>query len=287
MSAERYTCRPITLADRAAVETIRAAAGHTLSAYAFSSLFLWQEGLGLSLCLGRDAFFVRARSQGENAWFFPCGSEAASVEFLQTMLATQNFTLRNLRAEDVAFLAARFPDRFLFQETRSDAEYLYLRQEQVMLTGKAFKNLRGKVHRAQNRSRWETLELTAEMAEAAKTVVQAWRARRGAPGDLEAAMTALNNWETLGMSGVLLRDETGFQAVAAGAMIASDVFDLHVTKTLRPGLEGYLKWELYQRLPETVVWINQEDDMDIPGLRTTKTEAVPTKLVPLWKGTAL
>ena len=107
-------CRPVRIEDRPQIEEIRARAGHTLSAHAFTSLYLWQKAMKLSVCLENDAFFVRFLQRGDNAWFYPCGSEEAQARFLQAGLQTPEFSLHYVRREDVAFIQSLFPGRFRF-----------------------------------------------------------------------------------------------------------------------------------------------------------------------------
>ena len=284
LSNQEYCCHPVQLADQRAVEAIRARVGHTLSAHAFVSLFLWQEPMGLSLCLGSDAFFVRIRERGDNAWFFPCGSREETLDFIRHFIHTPDFCLFYLRQEDVDFLEEYFPGQFSFTPTRGDSEYLYDRYAQLELRGRTYKNLRAKIRRARDRYKWQVHSLGADTYALAAHVARLWQARRDGPGDLNVALLALRNFEALGLTGVILESDEGPQAVAFGSLIAPDTFDLHVTKTLLPGLDSYLKWELYQRLPPQVNRINQEEDLDLPGLRTNKQEAVPLEIVPLWKG---
>ena len=97
LDCTQWQCRPVQLEDRSAVEAIRARAGHQISAHAFTSLFLWQKVMGLSICLREDAFFVRFEQRGENAWFYPCGSEEEQVRFLQWGLKTPDFSLHYMR----------------------------------------------------------------------------------------------------------------------------------------------------------------------------------------------
>ena len=73
------------------------------------------------------------------------------------------------------------------------------------------------------------------------------------------------------------------RATAYGSCITNDVFDLHVAKTVMHNIDSYLKWELYSHLPETVRVVNLEEDLNLPGLRTSKLESLP-ELIPLWKG---
>ncbi len=284
MTASDYSCRKIRFVDREAVEAIRLKESHVLSSHAFVSLFLWQESMDLSLCLRKDAFFVRTGVRGENAWLFPCGSREQKLNFLNVMAATPGFSLHYIREEDMNFVEELMPGRFHFMETRGDAEYVYHRAAQVDMPGRTYKNLRAKVHRARDRHNWRISTLEAASLQEVTQVIYTWRNHHGSKGDADVALLAIRQHLELDLQGIVLQDETGVQAVALGSVIAPGVFDLHVTKTLLPGLDGYLKWELYQRLPSTVEWIDQEEDLDLPGLRANKLESQPDRLIPLWKG---
>lgn len=277
-------CRPVILGDRPAMEEIRAQAGHTLSAHAFVSLFLWQGRMNLSVCLEKDAFFVRFGKRGKNAWFYPCGSREAQARFLQAGLDCPDFSLHYIRQEDLDFVQNQFPGRFRFEEARGDWEYICDRQNQEALPGKPFRNLRAKVRKAQKRFDWSVIPMDPSHRSEAEQVVRMWEAGREADGDGDVVMTGMDFFEELGLRGILLSDQEGPKAMAFGSVIAPGIFDLHATKTLVPRIDSYLKWELYRHLPPEVLWINQEEDLDIPGLRTNKEESVPDHLIPLWKG---
>ena len=277
-------CHPIRLEDRPAIDTIRAEAGHTLSAHAFSSLYLWQRGMRLSVCIQDGAFFVRFGLRGEHAWFYPCGSEGAQMEFLRAGLCTPGFSMHYVRRRDMEFVQAHFPGRFRFQEARGDWEYICSRPRQEALPGKSFRNLRAKIHKAKKRYDWVVTPLRPAHREVVRQVVQMWQIGRETMGDSDVIMTGMDVFEELGFQGVLLSDAGDPKAFAFGSVIAPGVFDLHATKTLAPHIDSYLKWELYRRLPSEVLWINQEEDLDIPGLRVNKEESVPDHMVPLWKG---
>lgn len=274
-------CRPVRLEDRPMIDAIRARAGHTISAHAFTSLYLWQKAMQLSLCLEDDAFFVRFAQRGENAWFYPCGSEKAQVEFLQAGLQTPGFSLHYVRREDLTFIQAHFPGRFRFEESRGDFEYICNRAEQVELPGGKFRKLRSKVNRGKNSCAWNVVKICRENLPACRSVVENW-AYNGI-SDREVALFSLEHFEELDMAGIILESEEGPQATAYGSYIAEDIFDLHVAKTVMHNIDSYLKWSLYSCLPETVQWINLEEDLNISGLRTSKLESVP-ELIPLWKG---
>ena len=284
LDCTQWQCRPVQLEDRSAVEAIRARAGHQISAHAFTSLFLWQKVMGLSICLREDAFFVRFEQRGENAWFYPCGSEEEQVRFLRWGLKTPDFSLHYMRQEDVEFVQEHFPGKFRFEEARGDSEYICDRQAQVEMPGGTYRNLRAKVRKARERHNWQIQRISTENLEAAKKVVHDWEKLREKTGDGDAALIGLEKFEELGLQGIMMGTEVGPQAIAYGAVIAPDVFDFHVEKTLMPSIVNYVKWELYQRLPDQIRWINLEEDLNLPGLKNNKLQAVPAAIVPLWKG---
>lgn len=284
LDCTQWQCRPVQLEDRSAVEAIRARAGHQISAHAFTSLFLWQKVMGLSICLREDAFFVRFEQRGENAWFYPCGSEEEQVRFLRWGLKTPDFSLHYIRQEDVEFVQEHFPGKFRFEEARGDSEYICDRQAQVEMPGGTYRNLRAKVRKARERHNWQIQRISTENLEAAKKVVHDWEKLREKTGDGDAALIGLEKFEELGLQGIMMGTEAGPQAIAYGAVIAPDVFDFHVEKTLMPSIVNYVKWELYQRLPDQIRWINLEEDLNLPGLKNNKLQAVPAAIVPLWKG---
>lgn len=277
-------CRPVQLEDRPFIGRIRAEVGHTLSAHAFVSLFLWQSQMKLSICLEKDAFFVKFGQRGENAWFYPCGSREAQIRFLQAGLERPEFSLHYVRQEDCDFLQREFPGRFRFEEARGDWEYICNRENQVELPGKPFRNLRAKVRKGEKRADWVVTPLDSGHREEVKQIVQLWEKGRETEGDGAVVMAGMDCFHELDLQGILLSDEEGPKAMAFGSVIAPGIFDLHATKTLLPRIDSYLKWELYQMLPSDIHWINQEEDLDIPGLRINKEESAPDHMTPLWKG---
>ena len=274
-------CRPVRIEDRPQIEEIRARAGHTLSAQAFTSLYLWQKAMKLSVCLENDAFFVRFLQRGDNAWFYPCGSEEAQARFLQAGLQTPEFSLHYVRREDVAFIQSLFPGRFRFEEARGDFEYICDRAAQVEMQGAKFRKLRSKVNRGKHCCNWNVVRICKENLPACRTIIQHWE--HSGISDREVALFSLEHFEELNMMGIILETAEGPQATAYGSCITNDVFDLHVAKTVMHNIDSYLKWELYSHLPETVRVVNLEEDLNLPGLRTSKLESLP-ELIPLWKG---
>ena len=84
---------PITWEKREPIQRLRRQYGHQAASHAFQSLYLWEKDMGLSVELETDIFAVKTLQRGENAWFFPCGSPQAKIDFLKRHLEEDDFLL--------------------------------------------------------------------------------------------------------------------------------------------------------------------------------------------------
>lgn len=287
MSGNNEVFKPITIEYRDKIESIRKSCRHFLSSHAFSSLYLWKDKMKLSICLKEELFCVKRGSEGENSYFFPCGSDEAKLEFLSSILGQEKLSFCYIQKEEKEFLEKHFPGIFEFECAREDWEYIYDREEQVKLNGGSFKHLRAKVHKGSNTRNWTVARLGRDTLSAAFEVTCRWEEEvkhNGESADIKAAVNALDYFEALNMSGVLLSENTVPYAFAMGSFITGDTFDLHISKTLESDIDCYLKWELYKQLPDNILYINREEDLGIEGLRIHKTEMKPVRYNELWKG---
>jgi hypothetical protein len=155
------------------------------------------------------------------------------------------------------------------------------------LSGSSFKHLRSKIHKGENAHSWTVIKLTKENADAAAEVTRRWNEEvihNGESTDVIATMNALDKFEELHLSGIILKDGETPLAFAMGTSITDDTYDLHISKTIESDIDCYLKWELYKQLPDEIHYINREEDLGIEGLRIHKTEMRPVRFNELWKG---
>lgn len=88
----------------------------------------------------------------------------------------------------------------------------------------------------------------------------------------------------LAITGILMLVDGKPFGVAAGYMLSDDTCDLFLAKeSERDPVLGYcLRRELMRSLPDSVRYINLEDDLDIEGLRTMKKQMVPKQMNDMW-----
>lgn len=277
----------IELCHKMKIEQIRKQYGHILSSHAFSSVYLWKDKMRLKLFLTENLFCIKREDRFQNQYFFPCGEEKEKIRLIQALIREGSVAFQYIRNEDKAFLEKHFPGRFEFSSAREDWEYIYDKREQIELSSPGYKHLRSKVHHGKNEYQWKTLKLTKDNLTFAYEVVHNWNHRSEDSrtyADIQATLTALDHYEELGLSGIILMAEQKSLAVALGTAITEDTFDLHISKTLVGNIDSYLKWELFRSLPDEIAYINREEDLGIEGLRCNKTQMKPIRFNELWKG---
>ncbi|MDO5408540.1 MAG: phosphatidylglycerol lysyltransferase domain-containing protein [Eubacteriales bacterium] len=284
----------ISLEQKERVDALRIQYGHKSSSHAFTSLYVWQDEMGLELQLEQDMFAVKSRLHGTNSWFFPCGAGRAKEIFLAAHLEEPDFTLHYVREEDVQFAEHAFPGRFQFTEQEEDSEYLYDRDEQQQMRGRRFEKLRNSWHRARRDHQLEVVSLDEALIPSAAAITAEWKKTHFQPGvlgirDEEASMRLLRHWNQLDVQGILLYVDGEPYALTAGYLLSDDTFDLCMAKQkeMGTGISVYARWALYQTLPEHVRIINAEEDLGMEGLRMMKHCMQPTGMIRMFCGKVL
>uniref|UniRef100_UPI004025340D phosphatidylglycerol lysyltransferase domain-containing protein n=1 Tax=Candidatus Scatomorpha intestinigallinarum TaxID=2840923 RepID=UPI004025340D len=272
-------------------ESLRRREGHALSAHSIPSIRLWQGPRRLELRLGGDYYTVRAEKSGENVWFFPCGSEEGKLRFLSEHASEPDLILRYLRAEDAAWLEARFPGKFSLLRRPGDDEYLYLRGRHVAMEGGRFRHLRQRLSKIQRELAPRTELLGEQNTTDARRVLDAWASAHPAWGadDRLVTLEALERREELGLHGVIVYLDGRPAAFMMGFPLTRDTFDAAVGKWAADvqGLTYYVLRELMLSLPESYEWFNLEEDLGLPGLREMKRHFLPDGKNELWEARRL
>lgn len=287
ISFQSISFESIDLRHKIKIDQIRTQYGHILSSHAFSSVYLWREKMRLKLFLTENLFCIKREDRFHNQYFFPCGEDEEKILFIHALIREGSVLFQYIRNEDKAFLEKNFPGQFEFCSAREDWEYIYDKREQIELSSPGFKHLRSKVHHGEREYQWTTLKLAEDNLTFAYEVVNNWNHRsedNRTYADIQATLTALDHYDELGLSGIVLIADQKPLAVALGAAITEDTFDLHISKTLVGNIDSYLKWELFRSLPDEITYINREEDLGIEGLRCNKSEMRPVSFNELWKG---
>lgn len=285
MILQKITCK-----EKEKIEYLRKVYGHELAVHAFSSLYLWQEQLGLSLYMGERMYCVKSVWHGSNAWYFPCGEESEVRNFINAHRREKKFKLVCLRRKDVLWMQKKYPDEWNYIPDEMEDEYIYSIREHLELKGKAYANMRTQVHRVEREYKSETHAIDSLNEEDAVSIIRKWRRRKGQLlegflSDDQVNENLIRMRRELSGEGVIVYLDGRPVSVVAGVPLSKDTFDIIVAKSTEnlQGVSYYAKREFMKKIQDRFQYINLEDDMGIPGLRKMKKAMRPVRKNRLWE----
>ena len=291
LDGTKWKCRPVQLEDRPAIEAIRARAGHTLSAHAFPSLYLWQQEMGLSLHVEDEFFAVKIDSRGSNAWFFPCGDEEKICQFIRHGMDTAHFSLCYLRPSDVQWLTDHFPGRWEVRREEESDEYICKISDYLAMEGSKYSEVRKKIRHLEREYRVKVQPISDATIGDAYSVLNRWRevthhASDGNVEDRVVSETALRERSELNIFGSILYLDEKPVAMYAGFPIDAVTMDIVVGKCV-PDAPNYTVYfamrEFLRQNQGGFLYCNLEEDLGIPGIRMVKRKMRPMAVNEIWE----
>ena len=176
------------------------------------------------------------------------------------------------------------PGSFTYSVDRAKADYLYLREKLVALSGKKLQPKRNHISKFKRTyPNYEYRPLTADLVSECIRLSEEWchandcREQRAMQAEQQMIRYALNHLEALQIVGGTLFVEDKMVAFTFGARINAEAFDVCVEKadTRFEGAYAMINNEFVSRLPEDIVYINREEDLGLEGLRKAKLSYYP------------
>lgn len=284
--------KPVELGDRAAIERRTVPSGLTNCDLAFANMYCWQESYRSEWCEVDGLLVIRFRIDGGEriGYMQPVGTGDFTriLPLLEADAAAHDQPLRLIGLTDEA--AAALPDdgRFVRYADRDFADYLYRREELCRLGGRHYQPKRNHINRflaAWPDYRYEPL--TERHFAACLELDERWCHRHEGADDEAAVLAerrairrAFAAFDALGLRGGCLFAEERLVAFTYGSAINPETFDIHVEKadTRYEGAFAMINRLFAEQLPDTVRFINREEDLGIEGLRRAKLSYYPALL---------
>lgn len=277
--------RCIRLEDKRYIEQIRKDCGHVLSSHAFASLFVWQKNMKLSIDLSEDGFLVQTQEQDNSSFFFPCGSQEAKLHYVRRVMEKPGASFLYMREEDKDFLEKFFPGEFSYQEIPESEEYIYERSGFETLSGSAYSNVRKQVKRLLREHRVEALPFQEKDAEQIKALIDHYNVQMHQTGyrglrDDDISERVFRYRSELGCYGVTVWVDGAIKATAFGFPLNEDTIDgcMECHDKEIDGLSCYTQMSMLLAAPGNYQYLNGEEDLGIPGLRSMKRHLNPCRM---------
>ena len=279
------TFSPITVSDRVSFFPLIEKADRLGCETSFVNLVTWMSAYGGAARLG-DFILV----QCNDGYLFPTGTGdlGAAIDALREDAAARGRALKifGVTESEREALTSLYPDAFSFESKRDVFDYLYPAEQLAELRGKKLQSKRNHCNRFEAIYDYRAEPMTAADTDDCRAFCEAWYAERpdeDFSAERRAIGIALDNFDALGMVGLLLYADGKLAAFTMGNRQNRRVFDVNYEKA-RSDIEGaysMINREFARRIvreyPE-IELLNREDDMGLEGLRKAKLSYQPQLL---------
>ena len=287
MKISLKSLRPVELSDRARFDAAMEKMGSQSCEVSFANIFMYREPYGLEFIEIKKRLVVYERIA--RVIHYPIG-EATPPELLyQISKAFVDAGLTDGGIYDVpeSFLDD-YPDCDQFFELEYDEgaiDYLFSIEKIATFTGPKLRKKHNLVKQFQ--ANWpyaEVRKITKENIHIAAKLASDLNSRLEQCEFLDEEAVALkngwDNFDELGLSGILLFAEPGYPAgVSVFSMLPSDTVDVHFEKADHAvkGASQTLTWQLAIALRGKAKFMNREQDMNEESLRHAKRSLDPER----------
>lgn len=286
---------PLTIQDKTLVQQYVFPSNIRICDLSFMNLISWRFLYDTEIASYKDFLLFRFHTEGHLAYMMPVGT--GNYKEILTELIDDATHLGHpflmLGVTDTAFaiLDEAMPGYFYATSERHYSEYIYARQALSTLAGKKMQSKRNFVNRfTSQHPNYEFRPLIPALFDRCLQLDSQWMAskafdteeeKRDSLYERKALENAFQYWPHLNAQGGVLLIDNEIVAFTYGAPINHDTFDVCVEKadTTYEGVFQTINRDFVRSLPEQFVHINREEDMDIPGLRSSKMSYHPETLL--------
>lgn len=281
--------QPLTLHSLPLVRPFLQEKQSLLSNYSPGALMMWRDWVHLEGAIQGDTLFLRAKF--EHPWYFPPlgGDLSAGFSQLEAMARAEDGVLRLtcLDARDRDLVLARYPGGTV-EGPGVWGDYVYDADALRRLPGKPYEKKRNFVNRFKKTyPDWHSEPVTAQNLEEVKALFrrlcdthEAGEESRMFYAEQTKVWEVLNNYALYGMTGCALYAGESMVGFGLGEILGDVAFE-HIEKADVSYVGAYqmlVTTFANQCVPESVQYINREDDAQDAGLRKSKLSYHPVFL---------
>lgn len=282
--------KPVGIEDRDLLLQYLHVAGQYGCDNSFVNYFLWQEAYQVEIALFRSALITKGSHWGSSYFAVPLGLKKedypAMAEELMTFTGGK-FQFEGVYEDQIDIVKGLFPQaEFTLNEDNSD--YIYLQSDMATFAGRKFhgqKNHLNAFYRNHPDTTYEVID-TTNAEECLQFALEWCDERSGVDATIAdekfALQKAFKYYDELQLRGGALRFNGKIQAMSIGDKFLDDVADLHFEKASKGerGLYVAMCQAFAKNAWSDVKYLNREEDMGLPGLKSAKQMLHPYMM---WK----
>ncbi len=275
--------RPLSLADKPVFDALFEELQPNVSELTFAGLYLFRLAHVYHVTMVAGSLVVLGKGYDSADYFLPpLGGNIA--EALKVMFAGGHM----LYGADDLFTDTYITGKTVqITELRDSFDYVYLREELATLPGSRFHKKRNRIKYFTSRHDYSVDLFSSKHLSGCLELLDTWfQVYRSESGtslamEVEATIEALHSSEALGLSGVVVIINNCVVAFSLGEHLNRDTAVCHFEKAdpFTEGLYQLVNREFARLLFLDCLYVNREQDLGDPGLRTAKLSYHPVKLV--------
>lgn len=292
----------LTLAHKPVLDRIFRCLQPEISDLTFTNLFMWQYSYGLELVHVPDCDYWLLQANPPGKWkpfFLPPLGDWTNPEKLSAALAamdqlarSRGFKLRLRRIpKQLADALQQIDPSLHFREDVPTFDYIYQATDLIKLEGRKYHSKRNHLNQFQRKYLWEYQRITPPVLEECLAIDKEWfnikdACQRESSDEEKAMALVMNNYQTLGVSGGVIRVGGNIEAIAVGERLTDNMAVIHIEKanTEFDGIYAAINQQFAADFGAGFQLINREEDMGLEGLRKAKTSYNPVRMIEKFTG---
>lgn len=262
----------------------------TACGYSAAMITMWAPFYDIQYAVVEDMLVIVSKRQ-PLSFSFPVG-KGNPKKAIDTMMVycrekQIEFRMHGITKEFEQQLRQMYGDIFEFEYDRDEAEYVYLTEKLIHLTGKKYHGKRNHINRFNENHEWTYEPITDENALECIVMLMEWKIESDDKENIDkkheitVAKDALLYYKELGLNGGLIRSEGKVIAFALGEKVNDDMFVVHFEKAFADiqGAYPIINQQFAKNVASNYLYLNREEDCGDEGLRKAKLSYRPEFMV--------
>lgn len=284
--------KEIELSDKEWVDEILAKKDYYSCEYCFGNHFIWKNTYNIKIAKSHE-FYVVALENDENekgiSFLYPAGVGNVKPVIDELLLYCEKlcipFVMHSASEDDIAELERLFPGKFIFNDDRNFADYIYTVESLTNLSGKKLHGKRNHIARFKDNN-WSFEEINADNIGECLDMNKVWCQENNCGKDKSlieeccAVRRSFKYFKELNLFGGLLRVDGRVVAYTIGEKMNDKVVVVHFEKAFSEVQGAYptINREFVANMCQGFEFVNREEDMGLEGLRKAKLSYNPAIL---------
>jgi hypothetical protein len=257
----------------------------------FTNLLIWKDFYKFAWSLERPWLLIISDA-ADGGWALPPIGPPSRAAMLKRLFEwfQEKKGIKAPRVERAdSRLAAELADQpgFILEPLRDHDDYVYRSEDLITLAGPKYQAQRNHIHQVERSRAFSYEPLKERHLSACLDLAESWCDFKRCAEDLsllgewEAVRASLRNFHDLNLEGGVILIDNRVEAFTLGELLNKETAVIHIEKAnpAVSGLYAVINREFCLNSWSRVPFVNREQDLGVPGLRTAKMSYHPHRLV--------